>query len=245
MRAFRHSEHRTFLAACAGRLPQRSGQWNRSVRAEELIAEAPVLPSSVRRSAAIAAAPGIAGETSLAVRYRPVAVGRDSLRGLVPGRRMREGKQGDFMPSPTAVRFSSKGFTLIEMMVVVAIIAILAAIALPAYSDYVKRSKIIQATTALSDGRTRMEQYFLDNRTYVGGCAPMLTIAQATATAFVLTCTNEAVATYTITATGAPAKGMDALFVYTVDQANAKTSAGPSGWAGNAACWATRKDGSC
>ena len=149
------------------------------------------------------------------------------------------------MLSPAATRNSPKGFTLIEVMVVVAIIAILAAIAVPAYSDYVKRSKIIQATTALSDGRTRMEQWFLDNRTYVGGCAIVKPIAQGVAKAFTVTCTNEALTTYTFTATGDPANGMDAQFVYTVNQANAKTSAGPSGWASGAGCWATRKDGSC
>jgi len=149
------------------------------------------------------------------------------------------------MRSPSATRFSPKGFTLIEVMVVVGIIAILAAIALPAYNDYVKRAKIIQATTALSDGRTRMEQWFLDNRTYVGGCAVVTPIAQGVAKAFTITCTNEALTTYTVTATGNPSFGMEAAFVYTVDQANAKTSAGPAGWAAGAGCWATRKDGSC
>ena len=65
----------------------------------------------------------------------------------------------------------ARGFTLIEVMIVVAIVAVLAAIALPNYADYVKRGKIIEATSALSDLRTRYEQYYLDNRTYAGGCA--------------------------------------------------------------------------
>jgi type IV pilus assembly protein PilE len=58
------------------------------------------------------------------------------------------------------------GFTLLEVMVVVAIVAILASVAYPSYADYITRSRIIQATTSLSDYRVKMEQFFQDNRTY-------------------------------------------------------------------------------
>ena len=63
-----------------------------------------------------------------------------------------------------------RGFTLIELMIAVAIIAILAAIAIPSYSDYVRRSRITEAMSALSGMRVKMEQYFQDNRTYAGAC---------------------------------------------------------------------------
>ena len=55
---------------------------------------------------------------------------------------------------------SRAGFTLIELMVTVAIIGILAAIAIPMYGDSVMRSKIIGGTTQLGDVRTQMEKYF-------------------------------------------------------------------------------------
>ena len=67
-----------------------------------------------------------------------------------------------------------KGFTLIEVMIVVAIIAILATVALPAYTDYVRRGKIAEGTSALLAMKTKMEQYFADNRSYTTPGAPVL-----------------------------------------------------------------------
>jgi type IV pilus assembly protein PilE len=146
----------------------------------------------------------------------------------------------------TLTAHRARGFTLLEVMIVCVIVAILAAIALPNYSDYVKRGKIIEATQRLSDARTKLEQWFLDNRTYVGGCAdPPQKLGDLGGTSpFSLACVSAA-ATYTVTATGNPGQGMDTAFVYTIDQTNAKASTGPSGWSGNVSCWAIRKDGSC
>ncbi|MFC0676972.1 pilin [Lysobacter korlensis] len=52
-----------------------------------------------------------------------------------------------------------QGFTLIELMIVVAIIGILAAIALPAYSDYTKKAKISEVMLAASSARTAVSEY--------------------------------------------------------------------------------------
>ncbi len=143
-----------------------------------------------------------------------------------------------------AIPSRARGFTLIEVMIVVVIVGILAAIALPSYFQYIQRSKIVEATTGLSDYRTRMEQFFLDNRKYTGGCTQYHDSIQAQVKAFTLTCAD-ADTTYTVTATGKSSEGMDSAFVYTVNQQGAKTSAGPTGWTSSSTCWAVRKDGSC
>lgn len=146
----------------------------------------------------------------------------------------------------TAAPQRPHGFTLIEVMIVVAIVAVLAAIALPNYADYVKRGKIIEATTALSNMRTRYEQFFLDNRTYLGGCVSFGTLVAAQAPAFTVDCSvGETATTYAPTATGKATEGMSG-FVYAIDQTNTRTSTITApGW-GNLSCgWVTRKDGSC
>ena len=141
----------------------------------------------------------------------------------------------------------SRGFTLIEVMVVVAIIAILAAIAIPSYTDYVRRGRITEAISTLASFRVKMEQYFQDNRSYVGACVagtiaplPLLTAN------WVYACPAPAANAYTVTATGVVGGTMDG-FRYTIDQAGARTTvmAAPSTWLGSGNCWVLKRDGTC
>jgi len=121
-----------------------------------------------------------------------------------------------------------------ELMIVVAVIAILSVFGIPAYGDYVKRGKLVDASTQLSDGRVKMEQFFQDNRTYVGGPCP------ATTKYFTYTCENLTTSTYTIVATG---KEAVVGFDYQIDQSNVKSSTTP--WGDGATCWIMRKGDAC
>jgi len=136
---------------------------------------------------------------------------------------------------------------LIELMIAVAIVAILAAIAIPSYTEYVRRGRITEAFAALSGMRVKMEQYFQDNRTYVGACA-VGTIAPLPANTanFAYACAGLGLTTYTITAAGQAGSTL-AGFQYTLDQSNARTTvmAAPSTWPSNPACWVVKRDGSC
>lgn len=136
-----------------------------------------------------------------------------------------------------------KGFTLIELMIVVAIIGILAAIALPSYRDHVVNSSLAEAASGLADKRIRMEQYFQDNRTYAGADgAGQPCVADNTGRNFNFSCAVTAT-TYTITATG---KATAAGFTFTINESNARaTTAAAAGWATNAACWIRKKGGVC
>ncbi len=139
----------------------------------------------------------------------------------------------------------STGFTLIELMVTIAIVSILAAVALPSYSDYVIRGRIPQATNNLASMRVKLEQYFQDNRTYVGACADGTVAPPLPASDdFTYTCPTLTATTYTVQAAGT---GKMNGFTYTIDQANTKTTtAVPTGW-GTApiACWVVKKGGAC
>ncbi|MBK6008756.1 prepilin-type N-terminal cleavage/methylation domain-containing protein [Ramlibacter ginsenosidimutans] len=140
------------------------------------------------------------------------------------------------------LRCRCRGFTLIEVMVAMAVIAILAALALPAYSSYIFRSKIPAGLDALSAYQTRMEQRFQDVG-YYGDLATNPTacaLAGTSGSNFTVTCVlkNAAGTGYTATATGS---GPVAGVVYTVDEQGVRTTVHhPKGVPSPNTCWTIR-----
>lgn len=137
------------------------------------------------------------------------------------------------------------GFTLIELMITVVVIGILAAIVVPNYSDYVRRSALQEAFANLSDMRVRLEQFYQSNRNYgTGDCANDGTASRMNFNVggkFTYRCELTGVApakpedAYRLTATGN--SGGATGHVFTLDSNNAKKTTSFKGSAVNKACW--------
>jgi type IV pilus assembly protein PilE len=133
------------------------------------------------------------------------------------------------------------GFTLVEIMITVVIVAILTAIALPSYRDYVTRARLAEAFVALGGAQTSAEQFWSNGRTFAGFDSALSFPTDTSNFSYVLTVATTS--TYTISAVGA---GPVAGFIYTVNQnGNRATTSVPSGWTLNGACWSDRKDSAC
>lgn len=138
------------------------------------------------------------------------------------------------------------GFTLIELMIAVAIVGILAAVAYPSFTQYIRRGKIVEALGELSTVRVRLEQYYQDHRNY-GSTATGCGVVMPTTTSFAFTCAWGASATsqsFLVTATGQDAAGMSG-FVYTIDETNAQKTTRFDGTAVTANCWIKKRGESC
>lgn len=128
-----------------------------------------------------------------------------------------------------AVASARLGFTLIEMLVVVTIISLLVAFAIPLYGQYVRRSQISEAVVVLSDYQVKLEQYFQDNRKYGSAlCADVASpswsnFKPANARYFTFGCTVTGGGTgYKLTAKGVAGRAVG--HEYTVTESGAKST---------------------
>lgn len=150
------------------------------------------------------------------------------------------------MPAAFAFARRERGFTLIELMVTVAIVGLLATIAYPSYTQYVRRGKIAEALGELATLRVRLEQHYQDNRHY-GSSASACGVAMPTQPSFTFSCAWGPGATsqsFVATATGLASAGMDG-YVFSVDDSNAQRTTQLEGAAVTAACWLKKRGESC
>lgn len=137
-----------------------------------------------------------------------------------------------------------KGFTLIELMITVAIVAILARVAFPSYMAYAQRGKIIDVTTALGQYRIQLEQYFQDNRNY-GTANSSCGVTAPTNQYATFTCTvGASTSTFSISATSIAGQLGAATgdFTYTLDETNTRSTTKFRGNSTSSACWLVRGD---
>jgi len=144
-----------------------------------------------------------------------------------------------------------QGFTLIEIMIAVAIVGILSAIAYPNYASYVQRGKLMEASTALLSLRTSMEQYYQDNRTYATVGAPIISPCDPTKMpvmkGFDMTCQfGTPPEGFTAKATGKSSSANTKDFEYRITNTGAQSSTvGPAWGGGNLPCWIMKKEDTC
>ena len=117
-----------------------------------------------------------------------------------------------------------RGFTLIELMITVAVVAILAAVALPSYQDHVRKSRRAQAKADLVEVAQLLERYHTVQNTYVGFTMPFEQSPRDGTSRYTVTLSGESASAFTLTAAPAgEAQSKDKCGTMTLDQAGRKT----------------------
>lgn len=138
----------------------------------------------------------------------------------------------------------SRGFTLIELVIAMAVIALLAAVAYPSYTAYVRRGKIAVALGELGTARVKLEQYYADNRNY-GSTATTCPVPMPSADGFSFSCSWGSTSnsqSFVITAGGVNSM---AGYSYSVNHRDEQRTVQFDGAAVNAACWLKKQGDAC
>jgi type IV pilus assembly protein PilE len=147
------------------------------------------------------------------------------------------------LPAPARRFGGSRGFTLIELMIAVAIIAILTAVAYPSYLQHVRKSRRADAKSALLDLATRQERYFSVNNRYadtpdklgyVETAFPVNVLSGSSAFYQLSITPTTPTTSYSATATAVGGQVGDACGNYTVDNLGVQTVSGSTPAAN---CW--------
>lgn len=127
------------------------------------------------------------------------------------------------------------GFSLIELMITIAIVGILASVAYPSYTQYVKRAARAEAMATLLDAANKQEQYFVDNRVYTTDLS-LLGVAATTENGYFKLSAIVTGNTFSITATAdaGPVKGDLACATLSINEIGVKSS---TGTAERDVCW--------
>lgn len=144
-----------------------------------------------------------------------------------------------FKSHSKSLAVGSYGFTLVELMIAVAIVGIISTFAIPSYSNYMIRSRLTEAPPQLLTASAKMERTYLDNRAYTCPGA-------VTDTRFTVTCTGDATS-FTLTASNLSSAGLGSAgdYKFTLNQLGVRgTTAFPS-TTGSTTCWLADKNGSC
>lgn len=123
-------------------------------------------------------------------------------------------------------RADASGFTLIELVIVVAIVAILTAIAVPAYNDQVRKSRRADGKAVALQMVQALERWHTVKNTYAGYTGTMESPSGDANPHYEIEASDLTVTTYTVTATPQGGQADDKCGTITVDQAGAKTPTG-------------------